>query len=423
MASGRKMPLGGIRILEAGHAWAAPHCTELLSDLGAEVIKVEAPSGDMLRSRGLRDGTFLGGKAGKDPWNRAAAFHEVNRNKLSISLDLDGKEGKDLFMELVKKSDAVVSNYTVKVIEKLGLTYKELKAVKSDIILVTLNAYGMEGPWHEYRTYGVVIEPMCGFFSLTGYLDGDRPMRSGVDHIDPLSGAHAAGALVAALFHRQRTGEGQHANLSFLESAVNFIGPEILEYTVNSRIRSFIGNRSGTMAPHGVYRCKGDDDWVAVAVGTDEEWESFCHAIGDPAWTREERFNTFQNRLKNHSALDELVESWTIEKDKYEVMQILQRNGVAAGAVTTTKDLLEDPHLRSRGFFQKVEHPDAGSFEVIGARAKLSKAPGHAFTPAPDFGQHIDYVFGELLGMSQEDINRAIEGGVMFTKPRGGYKE
>ena len=242
MASGRKMPLGGIRILEAGHAWAAPHCTELLSDLGAEVIKVEAPSGDMLRSRGLRDGTFLGGKAGKDPWNRAAAFHEVNRNKLSISLDLDGKEGKDLFMELVKKSDAVVSNYTVKVIEKLGLTYKELKAVKSDIILVTLNAYGMEGPWHEYRTYGVVIEPMCGFFSLTGYLDGDRPMRSGVDHIDPLSGAHAAGALVAALFHRQRTGEGQHANLSFLESAVNFIGPEILEYTVNSRIRSLISS-------------------------------------------------------------------------------------------------------------------------------------------------------------------------------------
>jgi benzylsuccinate CoA-transferase BbsF subunit len=420
MRSKKRLPLEGIRILEVGHAWAGPHCTELLSDLGAEVIKVEPPQGDLLRARGKADGTFLGGKPGEDPWNRSAVFTEINRNKLSISMNLNSEKGNTLFNNLVKKSDAVLSNYTVKVIKKLKFTYEDLKKVKPDIILVTLNAYGEEGPWCDYRTYGVVLEPMCGFFSLTGYPDDDRPMRSGVDHIDPLSGAHAAGAFMAALMHRQQTGEGQHVNLSFLESAVNFIGPEILEYTMNSRIAGPIGNRSDTMAPHGVYRCKGDDEWVAVAVGTDEEWTGFCSAIGNPDWIKEDRFSALHNRLKNQNALDELVERWTLERDKYEVMRILQQAGVAAGPAATMKDLLEDPHLKKRNFFRKVIHPEVGGFQVMGTRAKLSKAPDREFFPAPKFGQNVDYVFGEILGMSREEIEKSVDSGIIFTRPEGG---
>lgn len=332
-------------------------------------------------------------------------------------MNLNSTEGNALLKKLVRRSDAVISNYTVRVIKKLKFTYEDLRAVKPDIILVTLNAYGEEGPWCDYRTYGVVLEPMCGFFSLTGYLDDDRPMRSGVDHIDPLSGAHAAGGCMAALLHRQRTGEGQHVNLSFLESAVNFIGPEILDYAVNSRIAGPRGNRSATMAPHGIYRCKGDDEWVAIAVRTDEEWAGFCSAIGDPTWIKEERFATFRNRQKNQDALNEMVEQWTIERGKYEVMQILQQAGVAAGPAATMKDLLNDPHLKKRKFFNKVEHPDVGSFEVIGTRAKLSKTVDRDFFPAPKFGQHLDYVFGEILGMSREDIGKSVDNGIIFTQP------
>jgi benzylsuccinate CoA-transferase BbsF subunit len=260
---------------------------------------------------------------------------------------------------------------------------------------------------------------MCGFFSLTGYLDDDRPMRSGVDHIDPLSGAHAAGGFMAALLHRQRTGEGQHVSLSFLESAVNFIGPEILDFTVNARIAGPKGNRSGTMAPHGIYRCKGDDEWVAIAVRTDEEWAGLCSAIGDPDWVKQERFSTFRNRLKNQEALDELVERRTIEKDKYEVMRILQQVGVPSGPASSMKDLIEDPHLKKRKFFNQVVHPDVGTFEVIGTRARLSKTAGQKFFPAPKFGQHLDYVFGEILGMSREDIEKSIDNGIIFPRPEG----
>ena len=418
MDSNARLPLDGIRIIEVGHAWAGPHCAELLSDLGAQVIKLEPPTGDLLRARGKSDGTFLGGDPGEDPWNRSAVFTEVNRNKLSVSMNLNTKEGNALFNALVKRSDAVVTNYTVNVIKKLKFTYNDLKAVKPDIILVTLNAYGEEGPWSDYRTYGVVLEPMCGFFSLTGYVDDERPMRSGVDHIDPLSGAHAAGGFMAALLHRQRTGEGQHVNISFLESAVNFIGPEMLEYTMNSRIAGPMGNRSSSMAPHGAYRCKGKDDWVAISVRTDEEWAEFCNAIGNPDWTKEDQFSTSHKRLKNQDALNECIERWTLEREKYSAMKTLQQAGVAAGAVATMKDLLEDPHLRNRNFFQKVAHPNFGTFEVMGKRAKLSKTPDRAFLPAPEFGEHVDYVFGEILGLSREDIDRAVQSGIIYTRPQ-----
>jgi benzylsuccinate CoA-transferase BbsF subunit len=416
-----RLPLTGVRVLELGHAWAGPHCAELLCDLGAEIIKVEPPEGDMLRGgrrRAGEGGTYSQGRQGSDPWNRAVVFNEINRGKLSIGVDLQREEGKALLAKLLKISDIVICNLTVGAMEKLGLGYERLKAVKPDIILVTLNAYGLTGPWAKYRTYGVVLEPMCGFFSLTGYTDDEAPIRSGVDHIDPLSGAHAAGAALAALLYRQKTGKGQHINLSFLESAVNFIGPEILEYTVNSRVRGHSGNRHSSMAPHGCYRCQGDDQWVTIAIGCDEEWQNFCGAMGNPSWTKDEEFSTQSNRLKNQDKLDKLVENWTSERDKYEVMHTLQRAGVASGCVLNTKELLNDPHLRRRDYFHTTQRSDLGSLEVIGTRAKLSKTPTYVSGPPPRYGEHKDYVFGELLNMSTKQIDELVDKGIIFTEPR-----
>jgi len=259
---------------------------------------------------------------------------------------------------------------------------------------------------------------MCGFFSLTGYLDDERPMRSGVDHIDPLSGAHAAGAALAALLHRQKTGEGQHINLSFLESASNAIGPEILEYTMNSVIQSHMGNRHRLMAPHGCYRCKGEDQWVTIAIGSDEEWQHFCNATGNPSWMEDNRFSSVEERLKNQVELDCMVESWTIRMEKHEAMRVLQEAGIAAGAVLDMREVLDDPHLRYRDFFHTVHRDDIGDLEVFGTRAKLSKTPTYVRGPAPKYGEHYNYVLGELLGKSQEKIDELFSKNILFLEPR-----
>jgi crotonobetainyl-CoA:carnitine CoA-transferase CaiB-like acyl-CoA transferase len=417
----KRLPLNGLRILEMGHAWAGPHCCQLLGDLGAQVIKVEPPAGDMVRggrNASRESGTFIPSSDDEKLWNKAGVFNQINRGKLGLGLNLETSEGKTLLAELVKISDMVIYNLTVGAMKKLGLGYEDLKAIKPDIILVSLNAYGLSGPWAGYRTYGVVLEPMCGFFSLTGYTDDSAPMRSGVDHIDPLSGTHAAGAALAALHYRQKTGKGQHINLSFLESTTNAIGPELLDYTVNARVRGHVGNRHGTMAPHGCYRCKGDDQWVAIAVGSDAEWRHFRDAMGNPSWAEGGNFDKLQDRLSRLDELDVLVEKWTMTMDKHEVMRRLQARGVAAGAVQDMREILNDSHLRKRNFFHTVNRDDIGDLEVVGTRAKLSKTPACVSGPAPKYGEHYRYVLGELLGKSDKEIENLIEKDVILLEPR-----
>ena len=411
------LPLEGIRIADCTQAWAGPHGVQLLADLGAEVIKVEPPYGAMRGDKKATSGVYPDGNPGERPWNRMCIFNVLNRNRLSVSLDLTKEEGKRLFKELVKVSDIVIDNYSAGVMDRLGIGYEELKKVKPDIIVASINGYGPSGPWAHYHSFGVVQEPMCGYMALTGYVGDETPYRSGVDHIDPVTGTHTAGALMAALLQRDKTGEGQQINVSMMESALNFIGPAILDYTINGRMLEHKGNRhtQDAMAPHGCYRCKGDDEWIAIAVGSDEEWEAFCQAIGNPSWTKEERFRYLYSRLQNQDDLDKYVEGWTIERDKYEAMHTLQNAGVAAGAVLDIAELFSEPHLKERGFWQTVEHPEAGTMNIIGQRYQMSGIPTPALKPSPLFGQHTDYVFKELLGMSDEAVDKAIEESVIFT--------
>jgi len=414
-----KLPLDGIRVADCTQAWAGPFCTELFADLGAQVIKVEPPFGELSRGgKGLTRGTYPDGIPGERPWNRNCGFNTRNRNKLSVSLDLNKEQGRELLKRLVKISDIVVENYAAGVMDRLGAGYEELRKVKPDIIFASNNGFGPSGPWCRYHSYGVIQEPMSGFMALTGYVGDDTPLRSGVDHIDPLSGTHMAGAILAALLYREKTGKGQQINVSMLESAVNFVGPAILDYTVNGRILEHKGNRHNqdAMAPHGCYRCKGEDEWVTIAVGSDEEWESFCRVIGNPPWTKEERFSDLQSRLKNQDDLDRFVGGWTIEIDKYEAMHRLQEAGVAAGAVVGMAELFNEPHLEARDFWKTVEHADAGTITQIGPRYKLSGIAPPAPRPAPLFGEHSAYVFKELLGMSDAEFKQAIENGVIITE-------
>lgn len=415
-----RLPLNGVRIADLTHAWAGPHCTTNLADLGAEVIKLEPPTGDMRRGfrvGGVMSGPFPGGEPGEKPWNRNIIFNIINRNKRSISLNLGTVKGNDIFKRIVKISDVVIENLRPGALSKYGVDYEVLKEVKPDIIVVHMSGYGHSGPWMHYRAFGVAIEPMCGFFSLTGYPGDSTPIRSGVDHLDPLCGAHAAGAILAALLHRHKTGKGQCIDLSYLESGANFIGEALLEYTYNHRIRGFIGNRHPYRVPQGCYRCKGEDEWVVISVGSDEDWKAFCQALGNPSLVEEERFAKPLNRLKHQDNLDQLIETWTSQHNKFEVMDILQNKGIAAGAVLNMAEVYRNEQLRERGFLETVTHPEAGIHECFGPRFKFSRAPLYVYCPAPPFATDTDYVLGELLGISDEEIEQLVAQKVIFREP------
>lgn len=419
-----RLPLEGVRIIDCTQVWGGPYCTTILADLGAETIKLEPPYGEQARGGKKPVGRhyYTKGEPGEKPWNRDSTFVARNRNKLSVCLSLAKEKGKRLFRELARISDVVVDNFAAGVMDRLGVGYDELRKVKPDIIVASGNGYGRGGPWSAYHSYGVIQEPMCGFMSLTGYIGDDIPYRSGVDHIDPLTGIHIAGAIMAALLHRQKTGEGQQINVSMLESGVNFIGPAMLNYILNGRLLEHKGNRHNqdAMAPHGCYRCGGKDDWVTIAIGAEEDWSSFCRAIGDPPWTKERRFSDLYNRLRNQDDLDKLVEAWTIEKDKYEVMHILQKAGVAAGAVTNMGELFSEPHLKARSFWQIVRHAEIGPVVQMGPKFKFSGVAERLASPAPLFAQHTDFVFKELLGLTDAELKQAIEDGIVFTEPTDG---
>ncbi len=415
-----KLPLEGIRIADCTQAWAGPHCTQLLADLGAEVIKVEPPYGEI--SRGGKNpisGTYPNNEYGERPWNRNCVFNPKNRNKKSISIDLTREEGRDLFKRLVKISDVVTDNYAAGVMDRMGTGYKELCKVKPDIIVSSSNGYGPSGPWSRFHSYGVIQEPMCGFMALTGYIDDETPYRSGVDHIDPLTGIHMAGAIIAALIYRKKTGKGQQINVSMLESGVNFLGPALLNYVFNGRMLEHKGNRHGqdAMAPHGCYRSKGDDDWLTIAVGSDEEWQGLCKAMDNPTWASDRRFSDRYGRVTNQDELDKLVEAWTLEKDKYEAMHILQTNGVAAGPVLGMDEIFNEPHFKARGFWQKVEHPDVGTLTQIGPRYRFMGEPVRPARHAPLFAEHTEYVFRGLLGLSKAELDKAIADSIVSLVP------
>lgn len=414
-------PLDGLRVIDLGRIWSGPLVTRLLGDFGAEVIKVESLagrgvfSGPMSRqSRLLEEFPHL--DPGERPWNRASMFNDLNRNKHSVVLDLSTPEGADLFLKLVRISDVVAENYTPRVMANFGLDYANLKTAREDIIMLSMPAFGMTGPYRTFPGYGNTIEPVAGLTHLTGY-PGGPPYPLGMIAGDVLAALHGVSAVLTALWHRHATGSGQHIDLSQAEAQTSVIGETILGYAMNRKLLPRIGNQHPHMTPHGCYRCRGDDSWVTIAVSSDEEWRGLSEAIGHPAWTADSRFADQHGRLRCRDELDALMQAWTLGHDHYEVMHILQAAGVAAGPVLTGREVLDDPHLAARGFFVDIPHPDAGTHRYAGAPIRLSKTPATFRLPAPCLGEHNDYVLGELLGLSGEEIARLTADGITGNTP------
>ena len=405
------LPLQSLRVIDASHFMAGPTVAAMLADMGAEVIKIES----IKRVDGWRGSASLGIE---QSWEMSPPFNGVNRNKYGITLDLTSLKGANIFKILIKASDIVIENFTPRVMANFGLDYPVLKEINPTIIMISLPGYGGTGPWKDYTAFAYPIEEMAGFPQITGYPDGP-PLLMGHGGGDGPSGIMGAFAVLAALQYRQRTGKGQHIDLSQCEAVTCLMGEAILDYTMNQRVQGRRGNRHPFMAPHGCYQCQGEDKWVTIAVGSDDEWKNFCQAIGNPSWTGNEKFSSALGRWQNQDELDRLIGEWTIQHDHYEVMHILQKAGVASGAVLDHKELLEDPHLNERGFYEVVDREVVGTHPYPGSPIRLSRTPARIRMPAPCLGEHNEYILGNIAGLSKDEIQELVDEQIIGTRPFG----
>ena len=401
-----KSALQGIRVADFSWVWAGPYGIMLLAYMGAEVIKIESSK----RIDSSRMGSITTGQAATG-WESSSYFNNVNLNKFGVTLDLSQPKAVELAKQIVRISDVVAQNMRPGAMDRLGLGYKDLVKIKPDIIMLSSSAYGATGPYREYTGYAPHFSAFSGLAYMTGYPDGEPDLITG--STDIRSATTSAFAVLAALNYRQRTGQGQHIDLSSPETLSVLIGDALMDYTMNQRQPSRNGNRDDSMAPHNCYRCKDEDKWVSIAVATDEEWEALCRAMGNPEWTKDERFSDSYSRWQNQEDLDKLIEQWTINYTHYEVMERLQASGVAAMPSFSAEELFADPHLEEREVATEVNHPVMGKQVVLNPPWKFSETPASIERAAPLMGQHNDYVFGELLGMSKQEINQLTEEGVI----------
>ena len=406
------LPLSGVRIIEPGQVWALPYAISPLAAYGAEVIKVESA----VRPDSSRGSPQPDSQVGDQPWNNGGMYHEANRNKLGISLDLNTDRGKELFKELVSVSDVVAQNFPPRVMRNFGLDYPELRKIKPDIIVLDSTAYGSSGPWENYIGYGSSLQAVTGLTYLTGYEDSG-PVQGGILFNDTLGALNATYAILLALAHRERTGQGQWIDLSQYEAGVAHLGEAFMEYEMNGVAPTRRGNSHPDHAPYGLYPCVGDDGWVSITVTSDAEWANFVRAVGG-AWASNRDWETAESRLSQRKSLDEAIGRWTSDKDKHEVMHLLQSGGVACGAVYNTRDIATDAHHADRGFFEISQHP-----EPVGPRphsAPLFGLTGVDRPPdrlAPRFGEANRKVFQELLGRTDQEYDELMDQQVISDVP------
>ena len=415
-------PLQGYRVVDFGSAWAGPQMAHIVADMGAEVIKVE--------SRNRIDYGRMGGAASakdlltKTPEAIAASapdrlelnpvFHLLNRGKLGITVDFTRPKGAELIRGLIGKSDIVADNFTPGVLDRYGLGYEDLAKIKPDIIVVSLCFAGHTGPLKGTRGYAPIITSLAGLDSVVGYPDERIPCGPRFAYGDHVAALHGALAMLMALIYRNRTGQGQYVDISEWEATTSLLGEPLMEYVMNGRIPGPRGNRDAIMSPHGYYPCKGDGQWVSIAVKTEEEWGNFCQATNNPLWADDERFSDRYSRLLNQDALDKLVSQWTAKYTTREVTEILQKAGVAAAPFLISREQYNDPHFNERGLFVKVDHPKSGTETFYGIPLKLSDTPGAVRSSGPMLGQHNEYVFKQLMGLSDDEFNSLREQKVIY---------
>ena len=408
-----RLALQGIRVVDLTQIWSGPFSTQLLADLGAEIIKIE-PIYRLDPDRGMSWPAVGHTLPGDRPYNRSGSFNEHNRNKYAITLDLKKPRGNDLFKQLITHADVVIDNFSAGVMSRLGLGYEDLKAIRPDIIVLSMPAFGNTGPEKGYIGYGPVQEELAGVTSITGYADGP-PLETGFYYGDPSAGLQAASAIMVALWSRRRTGRGQFIDLSQRETLVSFLGEMILDYQMNDRTWKPQGNRDTSMAPQGAYRCSGEDDWITITCRDDADWQRLCQVMDRPELASDPKYGDVVNRYRHHDELDAILSAWTRGHDHLELTHRLQQAGVPGAAVLNHKELLENEHFRARGYFETVTHPETGTHDYHGMTWKFSETPGRIRFSAPLLGEHNEMVLGKMLGVTDEELV-ALERDEVITK-------
>ena len=408
-------PLEGVRVVEMGQLIAIPFAMKLLADMGAQVIRLESTG----RLESYRSDSVYRNEIHGEFWNRGANFYEQHRNKLGITLDLAHPDGLGLLRRLIAVSDVFAENFTPRVVRNFGLEYADLYRIKPDIIMVSSTGYGFTGPWANYGATGPATEGASGLAYTTGYPDGP-PVMAEIPYVDYTAGEHTVFAVMAALVSRLRTGQGQFIDVSQTQAAAATIPEALLDFAANGRMPARIGNADPVMAPHGCYPCAGQDRWIVIAVSADSEWQSLCGVLGRRDWAEDARFSSALDRLRLREQLDDMLAEATAGWDARRLMAMLQAAGVPAGAVLDSKDLLFDPHLRERRFYEVVHHHPGTEMPPLpyaGRPWKMSETPAVPPLAAPLMGEHNHLVLRELLGLTVDEVTRLEAEGVIGYAP------
>ena len=404
-SNGSSAPLERLRVLDFTMAIAGPYLSRLLAESGAEVIKVESQA---RQQRGRIS-------PGLDPriiLQQKVTFAEMNRNKRCIAVDMGKEEGRALIKNLVPHCDVVLENFSPRVMDNWGLGYEELCKLRSDILMVRLPGFGTTGPYRDNVGLAAVAMGMTGMYHLWSYPDSAEPAGPPVWTPDYLSAAFGGTAVLAALRHRERTGQGQLIELSQVDATAFALGLVYLDHSINGYVSPPMGNQHRYLAPHGTYRCDGSDAWCTITARDEDEWRALCRVLGSPSWAQETRFSTLEQRILHQDELDQRIEEWTQDRSPDQVMQLLQKAGVPAGAVQNGEALFQDRHLRARDYIVPVDDPDTGLIEYPGTFVRLSEAPGRVERCHALGEDNLD-VFGRILNMSSEEIISLEKSGVL----------
>jgi benzylsuccinate CoA-transferase BbsF subunit len=412
-----KRPYEGLKVLDFTWGGVGPFSSNFLAYYGAMVIRIEsAARPDITRQGGNvnpQDPKIA--EAFKNPRTRLefggtfAHTHPVK--KYGISLNLKTPQAVEIFKKLVAWADVLVESFTTGTLERMGLGYDELKKINPRLIMHRTAGYGHTGSMASQPGYGQTVTSLTGFYTITGWPDRlPVPISSFyTDHLSPLFGGLA---IMAAIDYQERTGQGQVLDQSQIETGINYLSPLVLDAGVNDREVKLKGNHSDYAAPHGAYRCRGQDRWVAITVRTDKEWESFCKVIGNPSWTKEEKFGTLEGRIDNSEELDKHINLWTANYTPEEVMFMMQKEGVAAGVIATAQDSESDPQLKEYDFFHEIDHPYLGKQKFFHPTAfTLSDAKAELGRPV-FLGEHTEYICTEILGISKTEFDKMSKEGV-----------
>jgi len=403
-------------VLDLTWVWAGPTVTCQLADLGAEVIKIESIKKlDYNRLRRIyhERGNAKISNEDHDLIEKVSMFHNVNRNKLSATLNLQSSAGIDLLKQLVKKCDIIVENFSPPVLKKLGLDYNSLRQIREDIIMLSMTGAGQNGPLKNLKAYGPTISSLVGLESLIGYPRERAIGMLSIGFSDPSSAVHATTALLAAIYHHQKTGEGQYIDLSELESMAALLPEPIMDFVMNNRVNGPRGNEHPSLAPHGVYPCK-NDRWISIAVGSDEEWSRLCEVIGRQTIPDELVSIDQEHRRLNRVKIDNIISQWTSQFTMDEAQRKLQQSGVASSSLLNPEEVNEHEFFLSRGLESECVHPVTGPEKVISVPWKMSATPPKVMKSAPLLGEHNSYVFMDLLKLPETKFKQLISDQVIY---------